>query len=77
MARQQRYVVSITRLNIPHTVYASVPAEESALKLAEKARELGYKDVTVYPEKEFRKIKNAHKKARKDAKAIEETSPKG
>lgn len=74
MGRKTRYIVSITRLNVPHTVYASVPCEEAAGKLAEKAKELGYTDVEVFAEKDFRKAKNAKKKKRWPKKAVEKAS---
>jgi len=68
MGRKTRYIVSVTRLNIPYTIYASVPCEDAAHKLAEKATELGYPDVAVFSEKDYRKAKNAQRKKEKERK---------
>jgi uridine phosphorylase len=49
----KKWVVSVTRGTLPRQVYAVVPSPESAAKLAEAAKERGYKKIRVVSEDEF------------------------
>lgn len=53
--KEKIWIVEVTYGTRPHSIYASVPSQESAEKLREAALKLGYRDAKVVSAEEFYK----------------------